>query len=376
MGTLAIFPIDVSRIATLGLREKAEGLVRAGRDRGLSIDAVFTAGRELFWWPNQREAPDWPPFNCEGDSILARHFRYERMYRQLRRVAFNAGKYSCFWLREMPAGPAQLLLLREAHNRGLRVVLDVPTYPHPNAQAGAPQKLAKLLVQGLAHLRARYVDRVATLSTHQEIWGVPTVRVRNGIAPVQETRGKLSARQGKLHVIGLGQWAPVHGIERLFEAVAKAQLTSAFRFTLAGVGPSVATLETLAIALGLDVTWLPSLGGRERAELLASADVGVGALGHAGNAVELLFPLKHRLYAAYGLPFLGSHRDPDFAGVDGVYTVTSDTELLNAAAILAFADAARTHRAQWGKVLRARAKQLSWSHTYEPLWSYLAATTS
>lgn len=371
---LAVFLIDVYRPATLGLREKAESLVYAARDRGLAVDAAFPAGRSVILWDHREPRPPWGTPPRHGGPESARAYRYWSVWGDLP-DASRAG-YDVLWLRDMPPSPPQIAYLTRAHRRGVAILLDIPTYPF-HKPSRAFDGIARALAAPFQRLRARRLDRVATISTHERIWGVPTLQVSNGIpwglgrvAPTTP-RGPRDGREA-IRCVGIAQWARWHGLARLFRGVARAGLRDSFEFVLGGVGPESPRLLDLAASLDLRVRWCGPLYGEERTDLLRSGDVGIGTLSYPGDPPGHSDSLKHGLYAAHGLPFVAADRDRIWASVAGVHAVSAQTPHVDAREVLRFALRARKLRQPYGQSLRAAAAELTWDKTYAPVFDYLA----
>ena len=81
------------------------------------------------------------------------------------------------------ASPVLIGWLRKVKKLGVRIALEIPTYPYDAefAQSPAVRKL-KLRIDRMFRCRmARYVDRIVTFSDDTEIFGRPTIRISNGI---------------------------------------------------------------------------------------------------------------------------------------------------------------------------------------------------
>ena len=368
---LAVFALDIDRAASFGLWEKALALTAAARSSALAVDVAAARGSTLFFESHEASAAEQThdaPAAVAPGALLRAYFRYDRFWRKLLGIPLH--RYAAVWVRAFPTSPAQLNFLTAAKKAGCRIVLDLPTYPYRYDGPELWKRLGAIVGAWFDTRRMSLVDRVVTLSPDHEIGGVPTLRVRNGGAVVHgETSRPARTNNGPYHFVGVGQWARAHGLSRLLEHVASSPLHREFKFTLAGEGPLVPELRALSARLPLRIHFEGSVYGDRRRELIESGDVGVGALSYPGDGVEAYFPLKHRLYAAEGIPFIGTALDPDFADHVGVCAVRAD-ELPPVAQLLAFAREARSSREAWGDALRATAEDLTWGKTYAPLFDY------
>ena len=369
-----MFPIEWRRPATLGLVEKALALVSAGRGRGLHIDGVFAERRGLRVLPHdglELIVPRPERVGRVGHALHA-HYRYRGFWNDVRGL-LQSSSYSMLWVRAFPASATQVELLEVARERGLRVVYDLPTYP----TAGEPPAgLARYVLPYALPLKsyARLIDRYVTLSEHRELFGVSCLRVSNGVAGC-EVRGDAVAGS-RLTIVGLGQWAEWHGVDRVLDALARLSTDRRPRLRLAGDGPAVAGLRRHAQRLYVDVEWIPPVFGADRAAVLARGDVGLGCLGIHRKGVFPDRALKHRLYAAHGLPFIVTTADDTWAGNQSVMTVPASEEPIDEVAMVKFIQTARERRGTYAKLLQARAGEQSWDRTYGEVWAYFASQTA
>ncbi len=369
---LAIFSIDVTRRETLGLRDKCEELVRAGRQRGLSVHAVFPHGTKWFDWPANRNEVKWPEQHTDPNTLRAVWFRVSGLYSKI--GARTLAQYDVLWLRAMPTTPSQILLLRKAKVVGVNTLLDLPTFPYGNRNVGGVRSVFHALTDKLDFIRARYLDAIATTSAHELLWGKPTLKVSNGIK-LNEQRSTIKLKtstSGPILAVGIAQWAPVHGLDRLFEAVYAASLQSRFHFVLAGEGPLNHELNALGDRFGLSMEWVGPVHGAKRDTLLATADIGIGGLSYPDNQLSYHYSLKHRLYAAAELPFVATFRDPLWNGCDAVLSIGTDGAPIDGQRLYEFALRAKRQRREFSELLRGRVRQATWESTYAAAWTWLA----
>ena len=120
------------------------------------------------------------------------------------------------------ASPVLIHWLRKVKKLGVRIALEIPTYPYDAefAQSPAVRKL-KLRIDRMFRCRmARYIDRIVTFSDDTEIFGRPTIRISNGIdfrsIPLK------TQRHGSPHEIRLLAVANIHfwhGLDRVIEGL-------------------------------------------------------------------------------------------------------------------------------------------------------------
>ena len=125
---------------------------------------------------------------------------------------------------------------------------------------------------------------------------------------------------GNFNMIAVGEIAFWHGYDRLIKGMRDffifhpEQKTLLF-FHVVGDGSDVENLKKMADELGLseNVIFHGHKTGDALSSIYANANLAVGTLGLHRKAGSNASPLKNREYCAYGLPFVMSHFDADFA---------------------------------------------------------------
>lgn len=359
--------MDFARAATVGLREKAIGLVNAARSEGIEIDLVAINDSKLLFWRSDEPEPAWPDFDTLG-SIKSKIFTYQTFWRKLI-LSVNFDEYGYLWWRSLPPSPAQVTFLKKAKKSKVILICDLPTYPVVNEAKGLKSwfnwfhERRELVIMSLA-------DHILTSSPHTEIEGTPTIYVSNGFDP-QFVRSVSSRASGKIRLVGIGQWAYWHGIDRLFLGIANAGLQREFELDLAGEGPGKGELQLLGQRLGLTINWRNAIWGKERKQFLEDADAAIGSLGVHRKNVMRDRSLKHRMYGASGLPMLLTPADDEMSGAPLVIQVPVGDENVNAInlknSILSFRKKSKLLRSQQ----REFTNGLTWSSTYGSLWDLL-----
>ena len=249
------------------------------------------------------------------------------------------------------ASPVLIGWLRKVKKLGVRIALEIPTYPYDAefAQSPAMRKL-KLRIDRMFRCRmARYVDRIVTFSDDTEIFGRPTIRISNGIdfgsIPLK-TRG--------------------HGRDRVIEGLREyyaAPHQCIVRLRIAGDGVETLIAEYRRRIDAYSLTeYAEVIGPRSGAALDAEfewCDMGIASLGRHRNGITGIKTLKNREYAARGIPFVYSERDSDFDGMGYVMKAPADDTPLDIAALVRFYDGLHLTPAQIRGTVEGR---LSWDN--------------
>lgn len=247
------------------------------------------------------------------------------------------------------ASPVLVRWLRQLRRAGVRIALEIPTYPYDAEFARSPlvRKL-KLRIDRLFRRRmARYVDRIVTFSDDERIFGRPTIRISNGIdfdaVPLKTSVHDTTREVHLLAVANVHFW---HGLDRAIEglrayyALPRERIVR-LRIAGDGVESLLDEYRRMIAAYGL-ADYAGVIGPRSGAELddqFAWCDMGVASLARHRNGIAKMKTLKNREYAARGIPFVYSEQDDDFDAMPYVMKAPADETPLDIEALLRFYDA-------------------------------------
>ena len=249
------------------------------------------------------------------------------------------------------ASPVLIGWLRRIKRLGVRIALEIPTYPYDAEFAQSPfvRKLKLRIDRTFRRRMARYVDRIVTFSDDREIFGRPTIRISNGIdfrsIPLKTQKHDNHHEIRLLAVANIHFW---HGLDRILEGL-RAYYAGAHqcivRLRIAGDGVQslIAQYSRMIEQYGLQ-EYAEVIGPRSGTELDAEfewCDMGVASLGRHRNGITSIKTLKNREYAARGIPFVYSERDSDFDGMPYVMKAPADDTPLDIAALVHFYDGVR-----------------------------------
>ena len=267
------------------------------------------------------------------------------------------------------ANPALIRWFAHLKKLGVRIALEIPTYPYDAefAQSPAVRKL-KLRIDRMFRCRmARYIDRIVTFSDDTEIFGRPTIRISNGIdfrcIPLKT---QVHGDHHNLRLLAVANIHFWHGLDRVIEGLrdyyaAPHQCIVRLRIAGDGVETLIAEYRRMIDAYSL-AEYAEVIGPRSGAALDAEfewCDMGIASLGRHRNGITGIKTLKNREYTARGIPFVYSERDSDFDGMDYVMKAPADDTPLDIAALVRFYDGLHLTPAQIRGTVEGR---LSWDN--------------
>lgn len=265
------------------------------------------------------------------------------------------------------ANPFTLAWLRSLQRAGVKIALEIPTYPYDHEYRGQPLsfRLQHLIDRCFRHRLMRCVDRVVTFSDDAEIFGRPTIRISNGIdfesVPLKT---HYEEHPAEITLLGVANIHPWHGFDRVIAGLAayyRTPQTRIVRFMLAGDGDDhlMGEYRRMIRENGLEsyVEITGPLSGAALDAAFERCDMGIASLGRHRNGIEKLRTLKNREYAARGIPFVYSESDDDFDTMPYVMKAPADNTPLDIAALVHFRDSV----AQPPAAIRATIEgRLSW----------------
>lgn len=271
-----------------------------------------------------------------------------------------------------------LQFLQFQKERGIKTVLEIPTYPYDDELGDGRRKREDMYFRKQL---GRYVDVIATYTDDRKIWEIPCINLRNGI----DIRSiPMSAKKKKDHTINfiaVSSMAPWHGYERFLEGMYlyyKAGGDYDLYLRLIGEGSEEEHYRSLTDRYGLNarVEFCGRMTGGELDKMFDLSDVAVGSLGMYKIGISEGCPIKAAEYCARGIPFICGYSDLRFAkGQDFVMQVSNDGNAADMDAIIRFYETIISKQ-DYQKEMRGYAQDhLTWESIMRPVVTYLEEKT-
>lgn len=346
------------------IRYQCEALRRCGVQTGLCHLEIAPDG-------TQRRIVDTEPIREFGNGHAAKVLKRISMGDIADYVRKEAIEF-VYIRHDFNANPTTIRLLKQLKRLGVRVALEIPTYPYDSEFAGTPLswRFGLCIDQLFRRWMCRYVDRIVTFSDETEIFGRPTIRISNGIdfdsVPVKGRHSDVPHELRLLAVANIHFW---HGFDRVIEglrAYYAAPHDGVIRLRIAGDGhqATIDDLEQRIENYGLE-EYVEVIGTRSGEKLDAEfewCDMGIASLGRHRNGISTIKTLKNREYAARGIPFVYSETDSDFDTQPYVLKAPADESPLDMEALMRFYDSMHLTPSE----IRASIEQtLSWQRQME-----------
>jgi glycosyltransferase involved in cell wall biosynthesis len=293
-------------------------------DKCKAIALGFGADSNIWFFDQnglQHEGPDnTPSFQWRMPKRSWRHlylyyFAADRYL--IQHIDFK--QYEVLYIRHLPTHPIFLTLLQKAKQQNplLKIIIELPTWPYDEEVKGITAQLAAILDRACREKMVDYTDYFLHFGPETEIWGVPTLRITNGIEVQKKPTRELKVQKdGVLRLLAVGNWNHPLGIDRLLQGLnTYHKMGKKATLRIVGQGTAIATLKRLVQELEMEaiVSFLPPCTGPEYDRLFDEADIAIGKLFIPVKGLAATSSLRHRDYCARGIPFVLAGMDSDIS---------------------------------------------------------------
>lgn len=248
--------------------------------------------------------------------------------------------------------PFLIHLYKKIQKKGVKIALEIPTYPYDQEYKGLPfgYQWVLFLDQCLRKRMAKYIHKIVTFSDDDFIFGRPTIKISNGIdfnsIPLKQPQTVLNE---ELHLIAVATIHPWHGFDRaikgLIEYYQMSQKRKVFLHIVGAGVPAVLDAYHELVAhhetLKDYIHFYGPLFGKELDDLFNQCQMGIGSLARHRSGITNLRSLKNREYAARGIPFVYSENDYDFEERPYVLKVPADETNISIKDLIRFYDSVK-----------------------------------
>lgn len=243
------------------------------------------------------------------------------------------------------ANPFTINMVRRMKKAGMKVVMEIPTYPYDTEYLS--QGMGKQILQDriFRKLLAQQLDAIVTFSDADKIFGKRTIRISNGIdfnsIHIKKTN---IADSSVINLIGVAEIHPWHGFDRVIKGLAayyskphdvivKFHIVGYFFFN-----HDEDMFKQMILDNHLDkfIILHGKKNGDELDKIFDACDFGIGSLGRHRVGIDKIKTLKNREYAARGIPFIYSETDEDFDNKEYIMKAPADDTAIDIKRIITF----------------------------------------
>jgi len=364
MKCLYLSLVHVDDKNALGVNKKIRSQIKAMRKSGLQVFYIGIKFSGLYLFEDRNETIlQSNPFGKRYSTMVKRLIYYKKLLKFI-----DEKNVKLIYVRYPFSEPFFIRFLKECKKRSVKVLLEIPTYPY-DEELSAFKLFIDRAFRKYLH---KYVDKVVAISNHEEIFGIPTIRISNGIDIEEVKATSASKKVHAINLIGVAGLQFWHGYDRVVTGLYEYYKTNPDRkvyFHIVGGGAELENLKKLAETLGLSefVIFHGPKHGEELDSLFDEAHIAIGSLGLHRSGLRAAAILKTREYCARGIPFVISYDDVDFPN-DFPYMleVPADESPIDIEQILQFYD--RIKEKEFVKEMREYAeKNLSWEVKLKPV---------
>ena len=283
-----------------------------------------------------------------GNSFFAKFLKWVRFKTLTKYILEN--KIEFVYIRSFyNTNPPLLKMLRNLQREGVKVVMELPTYPYDIEVKSSSLSLSNrmiFLVNRLYRGRLKScLTKIVTFSDYKEIHGVKTINISNGIDFERiKLKSAKSQSPNRINLLGVAEIHYWHGFDRLIKGLAdyykSVQIETEVFFDIVGGGVQneLDMLKNLTRELNLEnyVTFYNESSGEELDAFFEKADFGVASLGRHRSGISKIKTLKTREYAARGIPFIYSETDDDFDNMPYIIKAPADESPIDINKIVEF----------------------------------------
>lgn len=243
------------------------------------------------------------------------------------------------------ANPFTIHMVRKLKETGIKVVMEIPTYPYDQEYESLSRRKFLFIDQCFRKILARQLSGIVTFSDYPIIFGKPALQISNGVDFSQiPLKRKINDTNHELHLIGVAEIHYWHGFDRLVRGLANYYQTHpSYKVYFHIIGEFFGEREKKEILPvikqhGLEeyIILHGARHGKELDDLFEQADMAIGSLARHRSGIIHIKTLKNREYAARGLSFIYSEIDSDFENKPYILKAKADESPIDIDQIIEF----------------------------------------
>lgn len=294
---------DFTNEASDGVCKKIRSQISVFEKNEFDVDFIYIKDGKIIYRESGQER------NIGSIGAVKKTPAYMKMYRRLKEKNYDwvynrYGMMDTFYYR----------VLKRLHRNGARILIEIPTYPYvKEIPDGLLYKVMIKWDKMYVNKLKNYVDRIATYTFDDEIFGIKTIKIKNGIDFSQIKLKEEKQPTGSIDLIGVAHLSKWHAFDRFIEGMhqyyANPENQLIINFHVVGDGEELSVYKQLVHDFSLDehVIFYGNQSGMALDEIYDKCDIAVSSLGlHRIGITEQASVLKSREYSAKGMPMISS----------------------------------------------------------------------
>lgn len=335
-----------------GVKKKIISQIKALEKFGLTMEFSYTQKQEK----NVIRLVDEKIIDKFFHSIVGRMKKKFFYYKKIEKYILNNNIEFLYIRYTHFADKYFLKFLKNLKLKEVKIFLEIPTYPYD--EEIKDMKLKNILKEKKYRIQMKeYVNRIVTFSEDNEIFGVKTLKISNGVdlesIKILNKSNKKDSRE--INFIGVAMISPWHGFDRMILTMAeyyRSNPKEIIKFHIVGDGDKklMSELREMVQKNKLEeyVIFYGFKSGKELDEIYNSSDIAIGSLGFYRIGLENGATLKLREYCTKGIPFVIGYEDTVFSKeLPYCYQVPNNSSLLDIEKLI-----------EWYKNLKVTSKEI------------------
>ena len=254
-------------------------------------------------------------FFCRTINVKNNFLKRNQLYRAMLHLLDTGIHFDYCYVRKMLTTVNYGRCLKKMHNQGIRVVVEIPTYPDYEEYKNDKRQYRRLVFSVLKHFDkhySKYVDLFALIGEPaNQYFGRKAINIQNGIDTDNTSRWMKNRFSDDLNALVIANFCSWHGIERLISGLRQYQENNGKnKIRVHLVGPdcdgSLKEWKDMAVnnGVGDSVIVYGRKYGKELDSIVNECDIAFSSLGEYKKGINNASELKLLNYCARGIPFV------------------------------------------------------------------------
>ncbi|MEE9371468.1 MAG: glycosyltransferase [Saprospiraceae bacterium] len=302
---LIIYPVDFNQEANLGIKAKMEGQGEAFAELGYVVSQAFIRNKKCIFKIENKES-------VLSFNISSKLAKYQSLYTALTNK-LTIITYDLVYIRHLVHTRSLLSFLKAVDKSKTKIIYEFPTYPYYSEWYKWWQRLL-LIEDSLVRSRCEiFIDLIIHFGGYDG--NLKAKEITNGVLlkTVEIFKNQVVPNNNTFRLVAVGRWEYWHGLERILYGMM--DCTENIALDIIGHGPKLGFYKKIVATnnnIKNKVVFHGPLHGKLLERIMANANLGVGTLGLHRKDVMMDSSLKHRMYCAFGLPFVFAGEDANF----------------------------------------------------------------
>jgi len=229
----------------------------------------------------------------------------------------------------------KLLKIIKMKNNKCKIIYEIPTYPYDMEHYTVILKTLLIIDKIFRVFLKKYINKIITFTNDDYIFGVPTIKIKNGICCSDIQIRTVQTISQYLNLIVVAQFAPWHGYDRLINGLNNYYENGSSEkvyIHFIGNGQELNKYKEMVHKYNLSeyIIFHGPLFGKQLTDMFNNSDIAICGLGGHRKSIYLSSELKSREYLARGIPMISSTKI-DILPDDFIYClyVPSDDSPIN-----------------------------------------------